>query len=95
MSSERQVPSECGEAAAFDDCVTVHIDLPRPQALLLIGSASQFSDADGGVGECLMEVDDNGVFISRREIAADGPNRPSVAMNGVPRSCRPGRTTST
>src|SRR5262245_51202866 len=50
--------SSCGQGAEFDECITVFFNVPRPQRLLLIGSADWGGHRapDTNRGECRFSV---------------------------------------
>jgi hypothetical protein len=58
VRSDKQVDdgslaSECGKGTDFDECITVLLNVPRRQRLLLIGSGEWFGSVAGGnSGEC-------------------------------------------
>lgn len=60
----------CGATAAFDDCVSIQITLPRPARLLVMATGEAVT-LGSSYGECLIEVDDNGTFLARRELGND------------------------
>jgi hypothetical protein len=77
----------CGQGGAFDECVTVLFNVPRPQRLLLIGSgewAGEFAQG-GNRGECRFSVPTVGNFGLRRFAETiSSPSAPfDLAMNSV------------
>ena len=94
VRSEQQVDdgsgaSVCGQAATFDECVTVFFTVPRPQRLLLVGSGEWTGVSGGGIGgnhgECgfsVGNVEDLGLRRFGETNAA--PSAPfNFATNGV------------
>ena len=82
--------STCGQGADFDECITVFFNVPRPQRLLLIGSADWGGHRapDTNRGECRLSVPglpDLGLrkFGQRSETGADLQHRYTVALNAV------------
>src|SRR5262245_28584298 len=80
----------CGTTADFEECITVFFNVPRPQRLLLIGSADWGGHRapDTNRGECRFSVPgfpDLGLrkFGQHSETGADLQHRYTVALNAV------------
>lgn len=86
-------PCATALALTYADCVSTNVDVAKPSRLLVIASAT-WEVSGGGLhtGDCLLEVDDNGAFLSPRALVADGDTgqAPTIALNGVSGVMAPG-----
>lgn len=86
-SARQSARNTCGRSADFRNCVSVAVDLPRPQRLLLIASGEWESAAvDNAEGACRMKVDDKGAGLGLRRFGElkTAPSSPfNLATNAV------------
>ena len=79
----------CGTTADFDECITVLINVPRPQRLLLVGSGEWLRTGGGtgtNRGECRFSVGNNLAQLGLRAFADSSDslsNAANLAMNSV------------
>lgn len=90
-SARQDSRNTCGRTAEYRNCVSVTVDLPRAQRLLMIASGEWESAAvNDAEGECRMRVDEKGAARGRRRFGElkSAPSSPfNLAMNaasGVP-----------
>ena len=93
-SARQDARNTCGRAAEFRTCVSVGVNLPRPQRLLLIASGEWESAAvDNAEGVCRMKVDDRGAALGLRRFGElkTAPSSPfNLGMNAVTAPIRSG-----
>ena len=74
----------CGQGAAFDECIKVFFNVPRPQRLLLVGSGEWQGGSGINAGECGFAVG-NVEDLGLRKFSGDGDTASgsNIAMNSV------------